>query len=217
MKIDNNIKDKKRVTDHGEVFTAEREVEAMLDLVKNETLRIDSRFLEPACGNGNFLAKILERKLVVVEGEYKKNQIEFERNALIAVASIYGVDILQDNVLECCQRLFEIFLEIYQRIYGEKINSIYLENITFILKKNILWGDALSLNRVDNRKPITFCEWVAVNGLMIKRRDYELANLLAYRAFNEPSLFSDLGEEVIIPKAKKEYPLTHFMELKNYD
>lgn len=72
MKIDKNIKDKKRVADHGEVFTAEREVEAMLDLVKNETLRIDSRFLEPACGNGNFLAKILERKLIIVAEQYKK-------------------------------------------------------------------------------------------------------------------------------------------------
>lgn len=217
MKIDKNIKDKKRVADHGEVFTAEREVEAMLDLVKNETLRIDSRFLEPACGNGNFLAKILERKLIIVAEQYKKNQIEFELYALIAVASIYGVDILQDNVLECRERLFEIFFKNYKKIYDKKINETYLENIKFVLEKNILWGDALSLNRVDNKQPITFCEWVAVNGSMIKRRDFELANLLAYRTFSEPSLFSDLGEEVIIPKAKKEYPLTHFMELKNYD
>ena len=217
MKIDNNIKDKKRVADHGEVFTAEREVEAMLDLVKNETLRIDSRFLEPACGNGNFLAKILERKLIIVAEQYKKNQIEFELYALIAVASIYGVDILQDNVLECRERLFEIFFKNYQKIYDKKINETYLENIKFVLEKNILWGDALSLNRIDNSQPITFCEWVAVNGSMIKRRDFELANLLAYRTFSEPSLFSDLGEEVIIPKAKKEYPLTHFMALKQME
>ena len=70
---DNQTKSKKRVRDHGEVFTAEREVKAMCDLVKDETERIDSRFLEPACGNGNFLAEILTRKLATVKKLYKSN------------------------------------------------------------------------------------------------------------------------------------------------
>ena len=73
------VKSKKRVADHGEVFTAEREVNAMLDLVKQETERIDSRFLEPACGDGNFLTEVLKRKLIVVENRYRKSQLEFER------------------------------------------------------------------------------------------------------------------------------------------
>ena len=96
---------KKRVSDHGEVYTREREVEAMLDLVKSETERIDSRFLEPACGTGNFLAEILERKLQVVERRYRKSVFEYERYAILAVSSIYGIDILKDNVVECRRRL----------------------------------------------------------------------------------------------------------------
>jgi len=115
--MSDQVKSKKRVADHGEVFTSEREVNAMLDLVKQETERIDSRFLEPACGTGNFLVEILNRKLKIVKDRYKKSQIEFERNAIIAISSIYGVDILQDNAIECRDRLFEIFDVIYTRLY----------------------------------------------------------------------------------------------------
>ena len=106
IKTDTQVRSKKRVTDHGEVFTNDREVNAMLDLVKHETERIDARFLEPACGNGNFLAEVLRRKLNVVEQRYSKSQIEWERYAVIAVSSIYGVDILEDNTQECRERLF---------------------------------------------------------------------------------------------------------------
>ena len=100
---------KKRVADHGEVLTGTREVNAMLDLVKQETERIDSRFLEPACGNGNFLAPILERKLAAVEKRYGKSQLDFERYAVLAVSSVYGIDILSDNVSQCRERLFGVF------------------------------------------------------------------------------------------------------------
>ena len=110
------IKSKKRVADHGEVFTSEREVNAMLDLVKSETENIDSRFLEPACGNGNFLAEVLRRKLNVVENRYAKSQIEFERYAILAISSIYGVDILEDNAVECRSRLFKIFESCYKNL-----------------------------------------------------------------------------------------------------
>ena len=112
------IKTKKRVKDHGEVFTSDREVNAMLDLVKQETERIDCRFLEPACGNGNFLAEVLKRKLAVVEKRYRTSQLEWERNSLIAISSIYGVDILEDNTLECQERLFAIFSKIYVDSFG---------------------------------------------------------------------------------------------------
>ena len=107
------IKSKKRVADHGEVYTSESEVQAMLQLVQNETERIDSRFLEPACGDGNFLAPILERKLSVIKNRYVKSQLEFERYAVTAIGSIYGVDILEDNVHRCRERLFNIFDELY--------------------------------------------------------------------------------------------------------
>lgn len=103
------IKSKQRVVDFGEVYTNEREVNAMLDLVKSETNRIESRFLEPAAGNGNFLIKILERKLKVVQRRYRKSQLEYERYAFLAISSLYGIDIQEDNVLECQERLFHYF------------------------------------------------------------------------------------------------------------
>ena len=114
------VKSKKRVADHGEVFTNQREVNAMLDLVKHETERIDSRFLEPACGNGNFLAEVLRRKLQVVDHRYGKSQIEWERYAVIAVSSMYGVDILEDNAQECRARLFDIFDTSYTTHFKDK-------------------------------------------------------------------------------------------------
>ncbi|MBU0760370.1 MAG: SAM-dependent DNA methyltransferase, partial [Nanoarchaeota archaeon] len=109
------IKHRKRVTDHGEVFTHEREVNAMLDLVKQETERLDSRFLEPACGNGNFLAEVLNRKLKILKERYSKSQHDYERYSVVVISSIYGIDILEDNVEECRNRLFVIFLEKYKK------------------------------------------------------------------------------------------------------
>lgn len=208
------VKTKQRVADHGEVFTAPREVNAMLDLVKQETERIESRFLEPACGTGNFLTEILNRKLNIVRCRYEKSQIEYERYGLIAVSSMYGIDILQDNVFECKKRLFDIFTAEYNALFKEKSKEDYLKIIKFILQKNILWGDALTLKTVcPDAKPITFCEWSAVNGSMIKRRDFTLANLLDYQPMGSDTLFSDMGMPAIIPKPTKDYPAVHFMEI----
>jgi hypothetical protein len=210
------VKTKQRVADHGEVFTAHREVNAMLDLVKQETERIDSRFLEPTCGTGNFLTEILKRKLNIVHNRYAQSQIDYERYSLIAVSSMYGIDILQDNVLECQKRLYDIFKNEYLGLFNDKIKSDYLNVIAFVLQKNILWGDALTLKTVcKDAKPITFCEWSAVNGSLIKRRDFTLANLLDYQPMGGDTLFSDTGTPAIIPKAVKEYPAVHFMELIN--
>ena len=156
--MSNQVKSKKRVRDKGEVFTNEREVNAMLDLVKQETERIDSRFLEPACGNGNFLIEILRRKLEVVKSRYKKSQWEYEKNGLIAVMSCYGVDIMPDNVLECQNRLFEYFEKEYKSLFKKNIKQEYLDIVKFVLSKNILCGDALSMKTSTN-KPITFAEW----------------------------------------------------------
>ena len=153
--MEKQVISKKRVADHGEVLTGKREVNAMLDLVKSETDRIDSRFLEPACGTGNFLAEILERKLRVVEARYGKSQLEFERYAILAVSSIYGIDILEDNVQQCRQRLFGIFDLNYLRLFKNKTNDDCRESVRYILERNIIHGDALSLKTVgDNPKPI---------------------------------------------------------------
>lgn len=213
--IGNQVISKKRVTDHGEVFTSEREVKAMLDLVKQETLRIDSRFLEPACGTGNFLVEVLERKLDIVKKKYSKSQIEFERYAILALTSIYGVDILQDNVQTCRDRLLGIFTRYYLDNYKKKFKPELLKVAEFILMKNIIWGDALSLKTPDEKaEPIVFSEWSATNGSMIKRRDFTLANLLENQMIDGLNLFSDLGDQAFIPKPVAEYPLTHFLKIE---
>jgi hypothetical protein len=137
------VKSKKRVTDHGEVFTNSREVNAMLDLVKQETDRIDSRFLEPACGNGNFLAEVLNRKLDVVDARYGKSLQEWEHYSIVAISSIYGVDILEDNAKECRERLFDVFNQRYTNQFDKNCKEECRRSIRFLLSRNILWGDAL--------------------------------------------------------------------------
>lgn len=210
------VKCKTRVAAHGEVFTNEREVNAMLDLVKQETERLDSRFLEPACGTGNFLAEILHRKLAVVTAKYKNSQIEYERYSIIALSSIYGVDILEDNVIECRARLLNIFNNQYLKLYKQDTKHEYTASAKFILDQNIIWGDALTLLKVnDDNSPIVFAEWSAINGSMIKRRDFTLHELLRNSTAGDMGLFSDLGEEAFIPTPIKEYPLTHFLRISN--
>lgn len=218
IKQENQVISKKRVADHGEVYTGNREVNAMLDLVKSETERIESRFLEPACGTGNFLTEILERKLRIVESRYNKSQLEYERNAVLAVSSIYGIDILEDNVQQCRQRLFGIFDLNYLRLFKSKTNDNCRESVRYILERNIIHGDALSLKTGgDNPKPIVFSEWSPVNGSMLKRRDFTFHGLLEHASIKELPLFSDLGEDVFIPTPKKEYPLIHFLEVADVD
>jgi len=216
--MEKQVVSKQRVADHGEVLTGRREVNAMLDLVKSETERIDSRFLEPACGTGNFLAEILERKLRVVETRYGKSQLEFERYAVLAISSIYGIDILEDNVQQCRHRLFGIFDLYYLRLFKNKSNDDCGESVRHILERNIIHGDALSLKTVgDNPNPIVFSEWSPVNGSMLKRRDFTFHGLLEHEAIMELPLFSDRGEDVFIPTPEKEYPPTHFLKVADVD
>lgn len=208
------IKTRQRVTDHGEVFTAEREVNAMLDLVKPETERIDSRFLEPACGSGNFLIEVLRRKLAIVEERYGKGQLEFERYAIVALGSIYGVDLLEDNAVECRERLFDHFDEVYSRLFDETCRTECRASVRYVLDRNIICGNALTMKTVSKKpEPIIFSEWSPVNGSLVKRRDYSLAHLLVYQPMDGPSLFSDLGEEAFIPKPVRDFPLTHYLKL----
>ncbi len=213
-----HIKSKQRVADHGEVFTPDWLVKEMLDLVKPETERIDSRFLEPACGTGNFLSEVLHRKLRTVEKRYAKNQHDYERYAVLALSSLYGIDILEDNAKECRQRLYQIFDSAYRAHFGENTKDACRKSARYILQQNIIHGDALSLQTVgENPQPIVFSEWALVNEVFIKRRDFAFHTLLAHTVQDLP-LFSDKGEEVFIPKPVKEYPLVHFLELaKTHD
>ena len=188
------VKSRERVQQHGEVFTNEREVNAMLDLVKHETERIDSRFLEPACGDGNFLAEILRRKLRVCRSfveQGKNTQLEYEKNAVLAVSSIYGIELLADNTQTCRERLFTIFSEEYHALYGTNVKQDCLESIRYLLSKNIIIGNALTYHRVD--KPdewIIISEWSLLGSGMMNRRDYEFSYMVGDSQEND--LFSDV-------------------------
>jgi len=209
------VKSKKRVADHGEVFTNEREVNSMLDLVKQETERIESRFLEPACGNGNFLAEVLKRKLKVVDNRYAKSQLEWERYVVLAVSSIYGVDILEDNANECRDRLFQIFDVSYTKHFKSECNEDCRRSVRFLFSRNILWGDALDFTNPVTKQPIVFSEWAAVNGSMLKRRDYVFKFLVEQT--HQFSLFNDEGTAAAIDEPIKDFPLVHFLKLGEND
>ena len=218
--LERQVKSKQRVSDHGEVFTAEREVNAMLDLVKPETERIDSRFLEPACGEGAFLIEILRRKLEVVKSRYGKSPYDYERYAVLAVTSIYGVDILQDNVEICRQRLYELWDKAYTANAKAQANEQCREVVRFILRKNILCGDALTMRQSDG-KPIIFAEWSLVTENQIKRRDYALDELLAGHE-EQMNIFMvgweyDEETKAFIPAAVQEYPVVDYRRLAQYE
>ena len=231
--MSDQIKSRERVAEHGEVFTNEREVNAMLDMVKGETERIDSRFLEPACGNGNFLAEVLRRKLAVVGSRYGKSPAEYMRYAFVSVASLYGVDILEDNAAECQARLYGIVEEEVRRCIGGATDASFLDTVRYVLEKNILCGDALTLKDAEGN-PIVFAEWSMVTGDLVKRRDFMLSELLEANVDegNELSLFDvDALEEgetrshvdweydeetgAYIPSAVREYPVMDYREVSS--
>lgn len=212
------MKSKQRVREVGEVFTQEQEVNAMLSLVKHEAQRIESRFLEPACGNGNFLAPILQYKLTVVENRYKRLQTEFEVNALIAIGSIYGVDIMEDNVKECRTRLFNIFDDIYTRLYKRRTKESIRRSAKTILKHNIIHGNALSYTTEGKEsKALIFSEWVRPrhNGY-IKRQDWQYEEIVTR---DDPSLLKESiiraedGKPVFRVRPAKTYPSIHMTKL----
>ncbi|MEN9204125.1 MAG: hypothetical protein Q6K55_13180 [Thermostichus sp. DG02_3_bins_51] len=218
--MEKQVKSERRVADFGEVLTPSHIVDAMLDLVKQETERIDSRFLEPACGTGNFLVEILRRKLQVVQKRYAKSQLDYERYAVLAVSSLYGIDILADNAEECRQRLYQSFDDAYTALFDEKAKAACRAAVSYILKRNIVHGDALSLQIVgDNPQPIVFAEWSLVNGSLLKRRDFAFHELLCGPEKDDllfeshKILISDKGEKVFIPESVKDYPPVHFLEI----
>jgi len=206
-------KSKSRIAEFGEVFTSEREVKDMLDLVEDETFRIDSRFLEPACGDGNFLVEVLRRKLSIVRARYANSQLEYERNCFASVSSSYGIDVLEDNVRECRRRLMGIAKQEYYEIFKDRVNPAVYSSLELVLELNVIHGDALTLKIANSERAIVFSEWCFATGSKVRRTDYSFNNLLAYQPFEEDSLFSDLGDEAFLPAPHKSYPLTHFMEL----
>ncbi|QIM69725.1 DNA methyltransferase [Basfia succiniciproducens] len=181
------IKSKQRVSDHGEVFTRKEEVNAMLDLVKDETLRIESRFLEPACGDGNFLIEILRRKLAVVERQYAKSQREYEFYLVVAIGTIYGIELQYDNVIACRGRLCKFAEESYRLLFPDTANDEVISVLRFILSLNIVQGNALKMCYVDEKnqdlptKMLHFSQWSPVSlgrKWSLKRHDFEYQHLV---------------------------------------
>lgn len=195
------IRSKGRVTQHGEVFTPSWLVEAMIDLVSDESYRIDSRVLEPACGSGNFLKKILQRKLAAVEDKFGKAEFDRRHYALLSVMCIYGIELLADNIVECRQNLLEIF---QQYLSLDKTEPLY-KAANIALEINLIHGDALKMSTIDE-KPIEFAEWGYLGKGKFQRRDFRLDVLTGSSAFSaENSLFAHLGKHEIF-KPIRTYP-----------
>jgi hypothetical protein len=199
------IKSRKRVADHGEVFTPAWMVEAMLDLVKDETERIDSRFLEPACGSGNFLVRVLQRKLAAVELKYGKSDFERQHYALLALMCLYGIELLADNIAECRENVLEIFAD-YLNL--QAADNLY-RAATFVLSQNIVHGDALTMC-TRNVEPITFAEWGYLGKGKFQRRDFRFDTLTGMSSHTEQgSLFAK--HEIFTPT--RTYPPMTVSEL----
>lgn len=201
----------------------------MLDMVKQETERIESRFLEPACGDGNFLAEVLKRKLAVVKARYSKSIRDYEKYCFIAVSSIYGVELLADNTADCRNRLYEIFEAEYMKICKRNPDERFLRSIRYVIDRNILCGDALTLLQ-ENGEPIIFSEWSIAMGAKVKRRDFRLDEMLEGNIDHGQtmSLFGASGSactewefdeetQAYIPLPIHEYPLKSLYEVMNND
>ena len=200
----NYVKSKQRVADHGEVFTPSWMVEAMLDLVKGETERIDSRFLEPACGDGNFLVQILRRKLAAVELKYGKSDFERRHYALLALMCLYGIELLTDNIAECRANLLAIFAEYLNLAPSDDLYRAAF----YVLSQNLVHGDARTM-RTHDALPIIFAEWGYLGKGRFQRRDFGLDVLTGASAYSqEGDLFANLGKHEIFTPAKTYPPMT---------
>ena len=198
------IKSKVRVADHGEVFTPAWMVEAMLDLVKAETERIDSRFLEPACGSGNFLVKVLQRKLIAVELKYGKNDFDKRHFSLLGLMCIYGIELLADNIVECRSNVLDIFAD-YLKL--DESDDLY-HAAAYVLSQNLVHGDAMTM-RIKNGNAIAFAEWGYLGKGKFQRRDFGLGDLTQSSVFSkEGSLFAQLGRHDLFTPTKTYPPMT---------
>jgi hypothetical protein len=198
------IRSKKRVADHGEVFTPRWLVENMLDLVKGETERIDARFLEPACGSGNFLVPVLQRKLAAVEARYGKSDFDRRHYALLAIMCIYGIELLTDNIAECRANLLEVFADY---LNADESTDLYRAAL-HVLSLNLVHGDALTM-RAQDGQPIAFAEWGYLGRGKFQRRDFRLDVLTGSSAFSaEGTLFAHLGKHEIFTPIRTHPPLT---------
>lgn len=189
------VKSKQRAADHGEVFTPSSIVEAMLNLVRSESQRIESRFLEPACGSGNFLVPVLRRKLATVDARYGKSDFERRHYALVALMSIYGIELLSDNVAECRENLLAVFTDHFTLAATDP----WARAAANVLAVNVVHGDALTMQtRTAPIGAIAFAEWTYLGKGRFNRRDFRFDTLTQMSSFSEGgTLFADLGKHRI--------------------
>jgi hypothetical protein len=205
-----------RTKKHGEVFTRDQEINLMLDLVPSEVARFDSRFLESACGDGNFLEVIVLRRLEQIRLRGPQNTLQLERDLFSSISSVYGIELLEDNVIRCRERLNKICREFLEQNNTGIQQHRLRKSIEYVISLNIVHGDALTLKKApENVSPIVFSEWSFVTTNLIKRRDFIFSDLVEYEQITSEGLFSDLGERVYIPTPIAEYQLTDFLELGN--
>lgn len=180
------VKSKQRVADHGEVFTPAWLVEDMLDLVDDEATRIDSRFLEPACGSGNFLIPVLRRKLATVHRKYARSDFEKRHHALLALMCVYGIELLPDNVAECRENLL---VELFDYL-GSGSDDEWFAAARTVMQTNIIHGDALTMTTSDGG-PIVFAEWAYLGKGRYQRRDFRYDTLSQMSSFGSDTLFGE--------------------------
>ena len=197
------VRSKERVADHGEVFTPAWLVEAMLDLVKAETERIDARVLEPACGSGNFLVPVLRRKLAAVELKFGRAEFEKRHYALLGLMCVYGVELLDDNIAECQTNMLETLADYIGLDKGDEL----FQAARYVLSQNVVHGDALTM-LTHTGQPITFAEWGYLGKGKFQRRDFRLDTLTQMSSFGEDTLFAELGKHEIFTPSKSYPPLT---------
>ncbi len=199
------VRSKQRVADHGEVFTPPHLVDAMIALVGAEADRIDSRFLEPACGSGNFLVPVLQRKLVTVQARYGKSEFERRHQALLALMSIYGIELLADNVAECKQNLVELFTAVLDIDSDDELAKA----ATVVAAVNVVHGDALTMRtRTDPTEPIVFAEWSYLGKGRFRRRDFRFDVLTQMSSFGADTLFGDVAKHEIFTPLREHGVLT---------
>lgn len=217
------VTSRQRVVDHGEVFTPPGLVRAMLDLVAHECDRVDARFLEPACGDGNFLAEVLRRRLAAVTARHGRSQLGWEPNALLGLACLYGVELLHDNVQRCRDRLAETFADAYRASFGDHCRPACVAAARFVAGQNVLFGDALTMAERDHdARPLVFTEWSLLPLGLFKRRRFEYRQLAPPTRADGGGLFagtapapraSDDGRTVFLPTPVGDLPPIHYLSL----
>jgi type III restriction system methylase len=192
------VKSKERVSNHGEVFTSKWMVNDMLDLVKDESERIDARVLEPACGEGAFLQEVLHRKLSTVQVRYGKNEFERRNYALLSVMNIYGIELLEDNAQICRDSLMGIFVSFVGSSSGVEE---WRDAARAVLAANILQGDALRMV-FPSGGALSFPEWGYLGKGKFQRRDFKYQDLTKRSVLGEDTLFGDMEiSEIFAPDA----------------